>query len=117
IFGDDARRPLAELAFSGETLQMEHRGEVLIYTGHDLAHYKVGEAMALVFEILGIKPDCLPTRKMKQVIARNIYRNFPTFTQEDVYEAFLRAINGDFDVDYETWGRVELPMLMRVLNA
>lgn len=117
VFGPDANRPLADLAFSGESVQLEHRGETFIYTGHDLAHYRVGEAMALVYEILGIKPDNLPTRKMKQVIARNIYRNFPTFTQEDVYEAFLRVINGDFDVDYETWGVIKMDMLMRVLNA
>jgi hypothetical protein len=87
------------------------------YSGHLLARAHVAKALQVAYQIIGLKPEHHPEAELGAIINRYVVQKYAHFTVEDVYEAFVQAVEGTITVNLKHFGQIDLPYLSAVWDA
>jgi hypothetical protein len=84
----------------------------------DAEAYEIGQRLAQIYIIVGLRTQHLPSKEIDLFIIQFIKKNYPTRRLDELVVAFEMAVKGDFDLeDVKVYDQFTIEYLCRIMNA
>lgn len=84
----------------------------------DAEPYEIGQRLAQIYIIVGLRTQHLPSKEIDLFIIQFIKKNYPTRRLDELVVAFEMAVKGDLDIDdVKVYDQFTIEYLCRIMNA
>lgn len=87
------------------------------YNGIVLARLRIAENLLFVYQMIGLKKENYPDKRLATAINKYIAKTFPYLTPYEVIVAFEMAVQELFDVDLNHYQIIDLKYIHKVFKA
>jgi len=84
----------------------------------DAEPYEIGQRLAQIYIIVGLRTQHLPSKEIDLFIIQFIKKNYPTRKLDELVVAFEMGVKGDLDIDdVKVYDQFTIEYLCRIMNA